>query len=102
MFRALYRQVVRFLDWVNRSGSGSSASRATREAADYRRDMESRTGSDSGGWGLKGAGGLRREWAQPAGARDLPESREHGEAGVHSGSRHGSPKPVFGMPAAGN
>ena len=26
MFRALYRQIVRFLDWVNRSGSGSSAS----------------------------------------------------------------------------
>jgi hypothetical protein len=42
MFRAVYRQIARFLNWVNRTGSGSSASRATREAADHRRDLESR------------------------------------------------------------
>jgi hypothetical protein len=49
MFRAVYRQIVRFVDWINRSGSGSSASQATREAADHRRDIESRSGG--GGWG---------------------------------------------------
>ena len=42
MFRAVYRQIARFLNWVNRTGSGSSASRATREAADHRRDLGSR------------------------------------------------------------
>jgi hypothetical protein len=54
MFRAVYRQIARFLSWVNRTGSGSSASRATREAAEHRRDVESRSGSsfwDSGGGG---------------------------------------------------
>jgi hypothetical protein len=49
MFRAVYRQIVRFLDWVNRSGSGSSASQATREAADYRRDEQIRSGTTGGG-----------------------------------------------------
>ena len=49
--RKLVSPIVRFLDWVNRSGSGSSASRATREAADHRRDVESRSGSGLGGWG---------------------------------------------------
>ena len=34
MFRAVYPQIARFLNWVNRTGSGSSASRATREAED--------------------------------------------------------------------
>ena len=52
MFRALYRQIVRFFDWVNRSGSGSSASRTTREVEDHRRDVESSSGSGFGGWGL--------------------------------------------------
>jgi hypothetical protein len=52
MFRAVYRQIVRFLDWINRSGSGSSASQATREAADYRRDVEIRSSSGSGDWGI--------------------------------------------------
>jgi hypothetical protein len=51
MFRALYRQIVRFLDWVNRSGSGSSASQAIKEAEDHRRDVDPRPGSDWGGWG---------------------------------------------------
>ena len=51
MFRAVYRQIVRFLDWVNRSGSGSSASQATREAADHRRDFEIRSGGGGGDWG---------------------------------------------------
>jgi hypothetical protein len=52
MFRAVYRQIARFLDWVN--GTGSSASRATREAAEHRRDVESRNAGsfwDSGGGG---------------------------------------------------
>ena len=55
MFRAVYRQIARFLDWVNRTGSGSSASRATREAAEHRRDVESRNAGsfwDSGGGGI--------------------------------------------------
>jgi hypothetical protein len=52
MFRALYRQIVRFLDWINRSGSGSNASAAVREAENHRRDLEDRyPGSGSGGWG---------------------------------------------------
>ena len=49
MFRAVYRQVARFLNWINRTGSGSSASRATNEAADHRRDVQSRSGGD---WGV--------------------------------------------------
>jgi hypothetical protein len=48
MFRTVYRQMARFLNWINRTGSGSSASQATREAADHRRDVEDRAGS---GWG---------------------------------------------------
>jgi hypothetical protein len=52
MFRAVYWQIVRFLDWINRSGSASSASQATREAADYRRDAEIRSGSGSSNWGI--------------------------------------------------
>jgi hypothetical protein len=44
MFRAVYRQVARFLNWVNRTGSGSSASRASRDAENHRRDVESRHG----------------------------------------------------------
>lgn len=42
MFRVLHRQIARFLNWVNRTGSGSSASRAVREAEDHRRNVESR------------------------------------------------------------
>ena len=57
MFRAVYRQIARFLNWINGTGPGSSASRATREAADYRRDMESRTGSGAGSWGDSGSWG---------------------------------------------
>jgi hypothetical protein len=45
MFRSLYRQIARFLHWVNRTGSGSSGtSRALREAEDHRRDIENRYG----------------------------------------------------------
>jgi hypothetical protein len=51
MIRALYRQIVRFFDWVNRSGSGSSSSRAVKEAEDHRRNIEDRYGSGSSGWG---------------------------------------------------
>jgi hypothetical protein len=50
MFRTLYRQIARFLNWVNRTGSGSSASQATREAEDHRRNVEDRSGSDHGGY----------------------------------------------------
>jgi hypothetical protein len=50
VFRAVYRQIVRFLDWINRSGSGSSASQATREAKDHRRDIGNRSGG--GDWGV--------------------------------------------------
>jgi len=48
MFRAVYRQIALFLNWVNQTGSGSSASRAVKEAEDHRRDVESRSGI---GWG---------------------------------------------------
>jgi hypothetical protein len=48
MFRALYRQIARFLNWVNRTGSESSASRAIKEAEDHRRDVENRSGSGNG------------------------------------------------------
>jgi hypothetical protein len=53
MLRAVNRQIARFLNWVNRTGSGSSASGATREAADHRRDVESRSGGGRFGglWG---------------------------------------------------
>ena len=44
MFRAVYRQIARLLNWVNGTGSGSNASRATREAENHRRDVESRYG----------------------------------------------------------
>jgi hypothetical protein len=53
MFRAVYLQIVRFLNWVNGS-DGSSTSRAVKEAAEHRRDVESQNpGSfwDSGGGG---------------------------------------------------
>jgi hypothetical protein len=50
MFGGLYRQIARFLNWVNRTGSGSSATQATREAENHRRDVESRSGSDYGGY----------------------------------------------------
>jgi hypothetical protein len=52
MFRAVYRQIARFLNWINRTGSGSSASRAIREAEDHRRDVEDRSGSSGGGLGI--------------------------------------------------
>jgi hypothetical protein len=51
MFRAVYRQIARFLNWVNRTGSGPSASRATREAEDHRRNVESRSGGGGDGYG---------------------------------------------------
>jgi hypothetical protein len=54
MLRAVHRQIARFLNWVNRTGSGPSASQASREAADYRRDMEDRTGGGNFGGGLNG------------------------------------------------
>jgi hypothetical protein len=71
MFRAVYRQIVRFLDSINRSRPGSSASQITREAADYRRDLEIRSGSRPG-WlvGLKGGCPQSPSpWDQCGGAR---------------------------------
>ena len=45
MFRALYERLKRFLSWLNGEGySGSSV----RDAANYRRDMESRYGGQHG------------------------------------------------------
>ena len=44
MFRAVYRQIARFLNWVNRTGSGSNTSRAIRDAENNRRDVEARHG----------------------------------------------------------
>jgi len=48
MLRAVYRQIARFLNWMNRTGSGSSTSRMTKEAADHRRDVQIRSGTDLG------------------------------------------------------
>ena len=52
MFRAVYRQIARFLNWINRTGSGSSASQAIREAENHRRDIEDRSGGSGGGLGI--------------------------------------------------
>ena len=55
MFRALYRQVARFLNRVNgtgRASAGSSTSQAIKEAEDHRRDIENRSGSEGGGLGI--------------------------------------------------
>ncbi len=52
MFRALYRQIARFLNWVNGTRSESAASQAIREAEQYRRDIETRSGSSGGGLGI--------------------------------------------------
>ena len=52
MFRAVYRQIAKFLNWVNRTRSGSSASRTAREIERHRRDVESRYGGGGGAdWG---------------------------------------------------
>ena len=52
----MYRQIARFLNWINRTGSGSSASQATRQAEDHRRDVESRYGYTGGDWADGGGG----------------------------------------------
>ena len=52
MFRAVYRQIARVLNWVNHTGSARSASQAIREAEDHRRDIEGRSGSSGGGLGV--------------------------------------------------
>ena len=45
MFRALYRQIARFLNWVNGTGSTpSDASRLVREAQEHRDDIANRAG----------------------------------------------------------
>jgi hypothetical protein len=46
VFRAVYRQIKRFLGWVNRGPSPSY-----KGAADHRRDMQVRDGDD--GWGME-------------------------------------------------
>ena len=40
MFRALYRQIARFLNWVNRTGVESDASRLIKDAERHRHDVE--------------------------------------------------------------
>jgi hypothetical protein len=51
MFRAVYRQIARFLNWINGTGSGSSTSQAVREAENHRREIEDRSGiTGSSGW----------------------------------------------------
>ena len=52
MFRSVYRQIARFFNWINRTGSGSSTSQAIKEAENHRRDVENRSGSEGGGLGL--------------------------------------------------
>ena len=39
MFRALYRQIAKFLNWVNRTGVESNASRGIKEAESHRHDI---------------------------------------------------------------
>jgi hypothetical protein len=51
MFRAVFRQITRFLNWVNRTGSESSAARTIREAENHRDDVERRSGGGGGDWG---------------------------------------------------
>jgi hypothetical protein len=46
VFRAFYRAIKRFLAWAN----GGNAARATKEAADYRRDIASRHGGGGPDW----------------------------------------------------
>ena len=53
MFHAVYRQIARFLNWVNRTGD-SGTSRAIRGAENHRRDVETRYGSNYGGDRLYG------------------------------------------------
>jgi hypothetical protein len=48
MVRALYQRIARFLNWVNRTGSESSASQSIKEAEAHRRDVETRSGSGNG------------------------------------------------------
>ena len=56
MFGTVYRQIARFLNWVNRTGS-SGTSRAIRDAENHRRGVESQYGgyagrdSSYGDWG---------------------------------------------------
>jgi hypothetical protein len=54
MFRAVHRQIARFLNWVNGTGPGASPSRnrISREVADHRRDLE----GSAGKWGDVGGG----------------------------------------------
>jgi hypothetical protein len=51
MFRTLHRQIARFLNWVNGTGSKSSASQAIKEAENHRQDVENRSGISGGDWG---------------------------------------------------
>jgi hypothetical protein len=49
MFRAVYRQIARFLNWVNRTGSTpTAASRLIREAQEHRDDVVNRSGGMDG------------------------------------------------------
>ncbi len=53
MFRAVYRQIARFLNWINRTGSpGQAHLRPYREAENHRRDVEDRSGGPGGGLGI--------------------------------------------------
>ena len=52
MFRALYRQIARFLNWVNGTRSETLASQAIRQAEQHRHDIENRSGGPGGGLGV--------------------------------------------------
>ena len=49
MLGAAYRQLTRFLAWLN--GGGRSVKQSVREAENHRRDVESRYGGGGDGYG---------------------------------------------------
>jgi hypothetical protein len=51
MFSAVYRQIKRFLAWLNGGGRSGSVKDAVKEAENHRRDVESRYGGGGNGYG---------------------------------------------------
>ena len=49
MFSAVYRQIKRFLAWLNGGGRSGSVKDAVKKAENHRRDVESRYGGPGNG-----------------------------------------------------
>jgi hypothetical protein len=56
MFGAVYRQIARFLNWVNGTGPGSRTAEASREAAAHRRDVTAQMPHGDASFGADGGG----------------------------------------------